>query len=247
MIKDDLVFQWQVSESHSGYKIIASLLVVIIFTVIFAVVDVRLDRTRVPNLESATVLHFGNDDIGRVWRQRAEEGGPFPGRLEINGSAGLPGLYQGIDSDGISGWSGYEVPLRGFQTDVESLSEVFLQKGQRYFPERVVISVGDLTKLQVAAKAVRRPILTPFDSDALEWMPEELPEFDMEVEAGMLVSASWRFMLRLRPDGSVDQCVSLSGGADAGLLETGDWLRGLHFKPGDGERWLGLRVEFVNQ
>lgn len=247
MIKDDLVFRWEVSENHSGYKIIASLLVVTIFTIIFGIVDVRLDRAYVPNLESATVLQFRSDDIGRVWRQRAEEGGPFPGRLEINGSVGMAGLYEAINSEAVSGWNGYQVPLREFQSNVGLRSGVLSQKGRRYFPERVVMPGGVPAKVPVASKAVRRPILTPFDSDALDWMPEKLPEFGMEVDGGMLVSASWRFMLRLRPDGTVDHCVSLSGGAEAGLMEMAGWLRGLRFKPGEGERWLGLRVEFVNQ
>jgi len=247
MIKDDLVFNWDKSDKRSGFKVIAFLIVMVLFTVVFGIVDVRFQPLRRPNLESASVLHFAGDELGQLWRQRAEEGGPFPGRLEIDPTAGLPGLYEAGDSGGLSGWSGYSASPREFQAVVGLASGELSQKGQRYLPERVLMPSGVPGKSPKIAKAVRRPILTPFDSNALEWMPAELPEFDMKLDGGILVSGAWRFMLSLRPDGSVDHCVSLSGGGEPGLQETANWLRGIRFESGEGERWLGLRVEFVNQ
>lgn len=247
MIKDDLVFNWDKSDRYSGFNVIAFLIVVVLFTVVFGIVDVRFQPLRRANPESAGVLHFTGDGLGQLWRQRAEEGGPFPGRLEIGSTGVLPGLYEAGDSGGLSGWSGYNASLRMFQADVGTASGELSQKGRRYFPERVLMPGGVPGKAPEIAKAVRRPILTPFDSNALEWMPAELPEFDMKLDGGILVSGAWRFMLSLRPDGSVDHCVSLSGGGEPGLRETTNWLRGIRFESGEGERWLGLRVEFVNQ
>ena len=199
-----------------------------------------------PNLESATVLHFADDDLGRAWSLLAEENGPFPGRLEINGVGGIPDINQTIDSGEGGKWSDYRVALHQFQSVAGSSSGALAQKGVRYFPERVKIRATDTASTEQHDRFTRKAILTPFDRQALGWMPEEVPDFEVSVNGGDLLSASWRFMLRLRPDGSVSDCVSLSGGGDVGLKETTEWLRGLRFKSGAGERWLGLRVEFVN-
>lgn len=250
MIKDDLVYNWQTSESHVGFKIIAVLVVTIIFTIGFTFVDIDMKPPKAPSLESATVLHFADDDLGRAWMLVAEEGGPFPGRLEINGAGRLLDMDQMITSGGVSGWSSYDATLREFQSTVGTSSGLLAQKGQRYFPGRVKILDGNVDGnvkgVSDPVRSTRKPILTPFDDQALGWMPEQVPDFEIPVNGGDLLSASWRFMLRLRPDGSVSDCVSLSGGGDAGLKETTEWLKGLRFKSGGGERWLGLRVEFLN-
>lgn len=246
MIKDDLVFRWQISESHVGFKVIAIVVVVIIFTVGFGTLDVHLRPLASPSLESAMILQFNDDDLGRMLTLIAEEKGPFPGRLEINGAGNLPEMDQGMGFVGVSGWSSYSATLRDFQSTVGDSSDFLVEKGRRYFPQRVKIIDEKLEFGGDAVQSTRKPIITPFDDEAMSLMPELVPDFEIPVNGGDLLSASWRFMLRLRPDGSVSDCVSLSGGDDAGLEETTEWLKGLRFKPGEGERWLGLRVEFLN-
>lgn len=247
MIKDDLIFNWRDSESHIGFKIIAVLSVALIFTVFFGLVDVRIKPPLAPSLESASVLHFADDELGRAWGLMAEENEPFPGRLEISGVGGIPAMDATADSDGVSGWSDYQVKLLRFQRTDGSPAGALARKGVRYFPERVKIQPTDAGTSEHPARTRRKAILTPFDGRAMGWMPDEVPDFETPADGGDLLSASWRFMLRLRPDGSVSDCVSLSGGGDAGLNEATEWLEGLRFKSGDGERWLGLRVEFVNR
>lgn len=245
MTRNDLVFNWRTSESQVGSKIVATLIVTIIFAIGFALVDVDLLAPKTGVLESATVLHFADDELGRAWRLKAEENGPFPGRLEIDGAGVIPDIDRLTDYGGVGGWNGYDVALRRFQAAGGEPSVSLARKGMGYLPGRVKIFNGDLAGVPDPVRK-RKAILTPFDDQALGWMPEEVPDFQIPVAGGDLLSASWRFMLRLRADGSVSDCISLSGGGDAGLEETTEWLRGLRFNPGEDGRWLGLRVEFVN-
>lgn len=253
MVKDDLIFKWQASESHLGFKIIAIIIVAVIFTGLFGIVDVQLEPPPNPVFESAAVLHFADEDLGRAWTLLAEEAGPFPGRLEITGSDGMPSM-QGVDtSSGLSGWSKYEISLRKFRESSEAISGTLAEKGLRYFPQRVKIGVGkEETEKEEAAldsgRLTRKAILTPFDESALGWMPEIVPDFEIPTDGGELTSDSWRFVLRLRQNGSVMDTVSLGGLGEAGADELVAWLEKLRFMPGEGgERWLGLRVELINK
>jgi hypothetical protein len=88
-------------------------------------------------------------------------------------------------------------------------------------------------------------MLIPYDSAPTEWLPEELPALDL----GGLADAredSLRFLVSLREDGSLAELIPLAGAADPALAPLEVWLRGIRFKEGSGERWFGLRVDFVN-
>ena len=252
MIKDHLIFNWQESESHFGFKVIAFVIVAIVFTGLFAIIDVRLEAPPTPSFQAASIIHFTDETLGQALTTVAEEEGPFPGRLEIAGADGLANLLTGGDSGVVGNWSDYEIGLREFQEDPEIVTGSLAQKGLRHFPARVKIATVDLPfansgDLREPAQADRTAILSAFDENSMEWMPDQVAEFQIPLKAGDVVSASLRFMIRLRPDGSVSDCIPLAGAADEGANEVGAWLEGLRYKPGSGERWLGLRVELINR
>lgn len=244
--KTDLIFDWVRKEKKSDSKITPLLIVTAVFTIFFGLIQVRVQPFEKPILETAEIMHFSDNDLGRAWRQRAEEDGPFPGRLEIGGTVNGGGDSRLSSLIGFSDLSSYGSVLRKFQTVDGNDAVELAENGRKFLPERISIPEPLPRKSPAQARILRRPILTPFDGEALRWMPDALPEFKIKAEGGFLVSGSWRFMLSLRLDGSVAHCVSLSGGDEPGLAETADWLRGIRFKSGSGERWLGLRVEFVN-
>jgi hypothetical protein len=53
--------------------------------------------------------------------------------------------------------------------------------------------------------------------------------------------------MSLSEHGSVAELIPLAGGDDPAQKAMERWLRGLRFKEGTGERWFGLRVDFVNR
>jgi hypothetical protein len=79
------------------------------------------------------------------------------------------------------------------------------------------------------------------------WTPAELPLFHLESQAE-IKTTEWRFLLNLSKDGRVRECLLLSGGDDSGSTDISTWLKGLQFqKDAEAERWMGLRVELLNE
>ncbi len=249
MVKDDLVFNWQRRESHYGHKLTAVVAVSIIFTVLFGIVSVRMKPPGTTVTEAASVLHFGDDGMGRMWRLRAEEEGPFPGRLQIQSGGDILDVMNSESLADHPDGVGYKAGLKLFQADVSAVSDQLSMRGRRFFPERVgsgVVEKVEATEAPGNNGINSLPVLTPYSREAQQWMPESVPLFDLKMEDD-LASASWRFVLSLREDGSVEECVALSGGENDGLKGMCGWLGGLKFREGKGERWFGLRVEFINQ
>ncbi len=247
MTRDEPIFSWKASESSIGVIFVAILIVAAVFTVFLGAVDVEFIPPAPESRETMGILRFSDDVLGSEWLRLAEERGPFPGRLGRGEPRILPDIGATSAFSGGRSWSGYQPELRVFESNPDMDGYDLAREGRRFLPRRVFLGEKLKEPVSPPLAASRKPILTPFDSLALRWLPDDLPDFDVNIQGGDLLSASWRFLIRLRPDGTVGDCVSLSGGAEPGLLGTANWLRRVKFKAGEGERWLGLRVEFVNQ
>lgn len=236
MTKGELIYDWRKSEGSFRDKLASFVIVTVIFTILFVTVRIVYSAARIERPGSASILRFKNDDLGRFWMLQAEEEGPFPGRLKFGEDGG------GLSAGGIVEWNGYRSELRPMDEGDGYSREDLAPAGTRVFPSR---KKPDLVP-PVVKKIRQHPILMPYDPEALAWMPEDLPDFAMP-EGGGVVPGSWRFALNLGEDGTVRESISLGGGDDAGQAAMETWLRGVRFKAGAGDRWLGLRVEFVNQ
>lgn len=240
MTKEDLIFDWKKTEGQPVGKVIGFVIVGLIFTVFVGSIDLKLSPFRSDTFERASVIRFTDEGMARSLLLEAEEKGPFPGRLQVD--YGLLNPLAG-EEIGIGLWNDYvsqPIPLAedGGLDRVEIAS-----KGRREFP--VIPAIDPAASPEVRAIG-RVPVLAPYGGDALGWMPETLPEFDPSAGAEA-ISGLWRFLVSLRADGTVGEAISLGGGEEAGLAEIEGWLRSVRFKPGAGERWLGLRVDFVNR
>ncbi len=246
MIKDDLIFDWKPSESHGGRYLLAACLVVLLFVAVSGAIRVTVTSDFTEIGKSASVIQLGNDETGRRWFLEAEEAGPFPGG--IAGLAGdFPGLAEGAGKSFVAvEWGGYESTPLDFTMAEKPAREEIARKGLRVLPDRSPSKPdADATGSPVAT--IRRiPTLVPFDSSSAEAIPETLPPFDVVLAEGVN-PANWRFAISCRADGSVDQCLTLSGEYGEGLAAMTNWLRSVRFNTGDEERWIALRVEFVNQ
>jgi|GEM_PF-1232932 len=247
MTKDELIFDWRNTDSHAGRKLAALAVVVVIFLIFLSVIKLRFDTPGVGSVKSASVLLFSDDSTGSSWRQKAEEDGPFPGRLEIREPDSAPSLNAISGWDGRDSWNDYEVGMRPMQSNIGESVDRIASKGLRFFPSRKASVEAIRSEARPAVSDVMFPVLIPYSKEALVWLPKTLPAFKLPGEDSVL-STSWRFVLSLRRDGSVAQCLSLSGGDDAALIAMVGWLEGLRFAKSDEEsRWMGLRVEFLNE
>lgn len=245
MTRDKLVFDWGNSESRLTDKLLACLLVAIIFTVFFGLMDIRVGSTFEKSAKSASIIRFESEVLAEKWLLIAEEGGPSPGRFEI--TSNIPGADASLDSMSGDPFAdgGYEVSLRPLIVDSGVTHMELAAKGVRVFPEipssgRVAPENGSILETREM-----QPILTPYDKASLGWMPESLPQFS-PVEGTDTGGSPWRFAIGLRSDGTISDCIALGGG-EAGLEEIRGWLRGVKFGAGEDERWLGLRVELINR
>lgn len=245
MVKDDLIYDWKNTESHLGYKLLAILVVAGVFVGVASLVDVKIGERTGGVLNTAAILRFSDDELGRFWELKAEEGGPFPGRMEI------PSLEVNLLSEltDVSDWNTYEITPESLISS-EGIPEVEIaRKGVRYFPERKNverIETGDSAKPSAGTDLTKVVVLIPSDREGLDAIPEELPDFG--VSLGVNANpALWRFLVSLRADGTVDHCVSLVGETDETLDEVMDWLRTVQFNEGEEGRWLGLQMEFVRK
>lgn len=244
MNKDDLIFDWSGTEVHRGWKGAAVLITALGFGFVFSVMNVQFDHRDIASVKSASVLFLPDHEEGRIWRMKAEEEGPFPGRLEISG------LYDPLDelgagSLGGDSWNPYAVKMKSLQMDSAVTAHRISTQGQRVFPRN--FKSTEAVKEQPKVEVVLSPNLIPYTKESEKWLPTEFPPFRMEMKEEV-ASAEWRFLLDLRVDGTVMECLSLSGGREEGLAAITAWLKSLRFqKSEEAERWMGLRIEFLNE
>ncbi len=245
MNKNDLIFDWSDKEAHRGWKGAAVLIVALGFGFFLSLLHIEFDFREVSSVKSASVLYLPDQGEGQTWRIKAEEEGPFPGRLEISG---MDDPFEGFGAGEINeddSWNPYKTSMRSLEMDsLKSMHRISVQ-GQRYLP-KIYKSTG-VVKDHQKTEVVLKPLLIPYTKESEKWLPTQFPPFLMEMK-GNLDSSEWRFVLNLSADGKVKECLSLSGGDEVGLAEITEWLRGLRFQEvADEERWMGLRVEILNE
>ena len=242
MTKADLIFDWRKSEGSFRDKLLSFVVVSVAFAAIYGTVGIRFASPRDERSGSASILRYRDDDLGRSWTLQAEEDGPFPGRLELEGYETALGAGA---LEGRISWHDYRSELRQIGVGELNSKERISSKGARVFPSRDSARESPPADPPALRKLAQAPVLTTYDATALAWMPEKLPEFS-KPEGMEMVSSTWRFAVNLREDGTVRESISLGGGDDGGQAFMEQWLRGVRFKAGIGDRWLGLHVDFIN-
>ena len=245
MNKKDLIFDWSDVEAHRGWKGVSILIAVFGLVIFLSVIHVELDFKQVASVKSASVLYLPDHEQGRAWLMKANEEGPFPGGLEISG---MDDPFEGFGRVSFSeddSWNPYTISMHPLEADsLQSTRRISVQ-GKRYLP-KIFKSTNEVKDIQKAELELK-PILIPYTKESEKWLPSELPSFHME-KMGEMKTTTWRFVLNLTEDGRVRECLLLSGGEESGLAEISTWLKGVQFqKAAEAERWMGLRVELLNE
>jgi hypothetical protein len=245
MNKNDLIFDWSGAEAHMGWKCVSALVAALGFGLMFSLFNVRFDHKDIAAVKSASVLYLPDHEEGRIWRMKAEEEGPFPGGLQISGMYDpLEKLGVGLLDDGES-WNPYVLTMKPLETESSIAMDRISVQGQRVYPRNFKSS--DTVEVHPKTGSVLSPVLLPYNKEAEAWLPSEYPPLEVEVKDAM-ASEERIFVLNLAADGKVKECLSLTGGLEAGSTALTAWLKGLIFrKSEEPERWLGLRIEFSNE
>lgn len=234
------VFPWRRAGTPLFPKLFAAVFVGAAFTFLITTIRVRVVALEKSPLRKAAVIYLRDDAQGRALGLRAREGGPFPSRFEPAQWEGLPGL-EAAALDAARFQPPPYVPALG---DLPAESLVLPLKlaaaGESFFPKRspAPANTPALAKLKLA------PALSPLSGVTAV----ALPPFEAAVDTAMS-SVSWRFLVRLNPDGGVAECVSLEKGGEPGTPELEAWLRRVRFtaEPAKPFRWIAVAVGFTNQ
>lgn len=200
-------------------------------------VRVRVSAPREWEERKASILYLPQSEDGRRWALLAQESGPFPARFDSDGWMKESGLKDRLFEATRLPAPGYEPELREVSGE-HGIAKVGLADAEeRVFPghrERAA-------EVPVAARLV--PVLHALDQISEDELPVVLPAF----EGGRVDGAGMsRFLLRLGEDGTVLECVRLSGTGGAWVEE---WLKRVDFGVEVGRKspWIGIGVGFTNQ
>ncbi len=243
MMKEDLIFDWKKSESLGRDKLLAFVVVALLFAVFAGAFDLRQPALRDSPAPGAGLILFSDEGMARAWLLEAEENGPFPGRLEVDKEGDMAVFLDGGNLDTLKD---YRMTMRNLPEKEPVVRAEITQKGKRVIPAIQETPAGHLPEVSATGETRRIPVLIPYDKAAQQWLPEKMPNFEMPAGAE-IAPDSLRFAMSLREHGSVAELIPLAGGDDPAQKAMESWLRGLRFKEGTGERWFGLRVDFVNR
>lgn len=242
MTRRDLIFDWSKSEGSRKDQLLAVVMAGSVVVFLFGAIKLDEPSYRTHSGERGSLIRLVDPEMARSWALEADENGPFPGRLDAN--VETEGMMFSVEEE-PDWWRDYQVRLRPLRSHDGVERVDITPRGKLEYPKPPSIAEGGAGAVPGTAPPVGSPLLIPYDSAAAEWLPEELPALEM----GGLADAtedSLRFLVSLRRDGSVAELIPLAGAADPAKATLEGWLRGIRFKEGSGDRWFGLRVDFVN-
>lgn len=239
------MFAWR-SRARSYFPMLAAIALVSLVTAILLGtlrVEILVPKPMAPR--KASLIYLTNDEQGRALALLAQEGGPFPSRFQPSQWEGLATMEAAAMEEARAAASPPYVPsLRELPADDEIPAIELASKGLPVFPKRtsVLRAAPDPAKMKLA------PTLFPLSGISLEQIPAPLPPFAGTVD-GPMTAATWRFLVRLNPQGGVVECVSLENGGEAGAPELSTWLKSIRFPTAEGDafRWIAVAVGFSNQ
>ncbi len=239
-----LVFPWKGLDGPKLPKWAAVAIVGCVFAFCLGSIRVQIVRPSPWIERKATVMFVPPGPEGRMWALQAQEGGPFPSHFEPSDWAGAEAMEEVLRASLREPSVPYVPPLRDLPSQ-QPLAQVALSDpGRQVFPER---APPPSRSAQPSGGIPLEPFLYPLSGITPDEMPEALPVY--KAPAGVSqTGVPWRFLLRLHPDGTVAESVSLVGPDAPGRTALEAWLRTVRFSadPEAGSRWISLGIGFTN-
>jgi hypothetical protein len=238
------IFRWRGSRQPFFPRLFALALVGGAFAFLVMMVKIRVDAPQKSSPRKASLIYLTDDAQGRALTLRAQQGGPFPSRFVLSQWDGLAELEKVAMEAARFQPPPYVPQLPDLPAERAVQPLELAARGEAFFPQRATAPavIPDVGQWQLV------PVLYPLAGVTAEALPEKLPPFGAVVDAGMS-AVSWRFLVRLNPDGSVAECVSLEKGDEEGAPELEAWLRKIPFQPALATpfRWISVGIGFTNQ
>ncbi|MFT3991311.1 MAG: hypothetical protein QM680_07860 [Luteolibacter sp.] len=237
------IFRWRLPNDTLFGKFAALLICTSAFAVFLTMVRVRVVPPMQPEGRKANLIYLNPGPEAAAWALRAQEGGPFPSRLE-------PAAWPTVKALEEQAMQALNTRRNSHQVELKPLPEypapgpILLEdRGETVLPE---ISPPPVPEAPVT-KLVTSPVIYPLANLTAAELPGSLPAFPAEIN-DVLVSSAWRLLVRLNPDGSVAETVTLTGESNASTVILEKWLQSVRFRPISQKPslWVGVAIGFIN-
>jgi hypothetical protein len=238
------VFPWRGRKKQYFPMIFAHLLVGAGVVLMLGLVRVKVVTPKPMAPRKASLIYLTDDAQGRALALQAQEGGPFPSHFEPSQWEGMAALEAEAMAELHAPRKSYVPVLRDLPKETRIAPITLAGKGETVFPKHPPAA----HTTSAAAKLKPAPTLYPLSGIPLEAIPTTLPPFSGTVD-GEMTKASWRFLVRLNPNGGVVECVSLEKGGETDARELETWLHLIQFHSTSAKpsRWIAVGIGFSNQ
>lgn len=238
------VFPWRPAKPPLFPKLLAFAIAGIVFAFLVTTVRVQVKVPEKTSTRKASVIFLTNDAQGRALTLRARDGGPFPSRFELTQWLGLPELEIAAMNEARFQPPPYVPVVEDLAPENLAPPLELAAKGERFFPKRE----SSPPRTADSAKSRITPVLYPLTGVTQETLPRDLPPFRVADQA-LAAAGDWRFLVRLNPDGSVAESVSLEKGGEPDALDLAAWLHRIVFEQSvtKNPRWISVGIGFSNQ
>ena len=237
------IFRWRHFGDDLFPKVAALLICGSAFAVFLTMVRVRVVPPMQPEGRKGYLIYLNPGPEADAWALRAKEGGPFPSRFEPSEWEGIQGVEQAAMDAVKLPFQAHALQLRDLPWHSAVAPVLLADHSERVFPSPVKKAEEgvDFTAMELT------PVIYPLSNLSPNELPGTLPPMDAKID-GVLSSSAWRMLVRLRADGSVAECVTLTGDSAGGTVILEKWLQGVRFKPVEGKAslWISIGIGFVN-
>lgn len=238
-----LIFPWRRRPRRLLPGLAAGVIALLGFGVLLALVQIRVVPPQFEMERQGSLIYLPATGDGLAWATRAKEAGPLLSRYEPTTWDGYPAMDAAVTAAMATASPPHRPQPRELPVDKTVRPPALAAAGEAVFPKP-----PPATPPAPPQPCVLVPVLYPLSKLGSASLPQDLPPLPDPVDPA-LAAVDWQFLIHLRPDGGVAECLALnqSTGPGAARLET--WLHGVAFDPklaapGD---WIAVGIRFHNQ
>ena len=240
----EFLFPWHRRNSSLWAPLGALLAAIALFALLLSFVRVKVAPAPRWIEDKATVIQLSGDADAQAWALRAIEAGPFPTRFDPSGSPDARALEIAAIRESAVVLPPYQPTLRALPAPAPPVLPAIAAAGERLFPRPSPVPPVPAVE-PVPWRTV--PVLLPLSDLPANALPSPVPAFPGHIDAET-AAESWRFLIHLRADGSVADCIPLNSSGRSGATALAAWIGGMNFHPDlpQSHPWIALAVGFTN-
>lgn len=237
------IFRWKGLDGTSFRGFLALIISGGLFALFGATVRIQVSAPQQWVEKKASLIQLPADETGKIWALRAQEGGPYPARFNVDAWERQPDLTGALISATRLSPGTYEPRIQNLPVEGGVESIALSDGNERVFPSR---KSGE-TEVAAPVRTIPVPVLYPRSGISVSELPAELPAFDPALAGEALQTTVPRdFLLELDRSGRVLSSTDLSGNSDSPAIR--NWLMSIDFGADVAKKSpvLAIAIGFTN-